>query len=216
MLFGCSTRSLTPSASNCYGNGQSGCEKYWDGGRPNLVTITPQITDDFIKKFDIPSKEKYINLAEIIPEKKWSKPGTSKLEKEKALLECGTSDYMNDKGYQFMKRTSLEEFNAGLIEVQRCMLNDGFRYEGKFTPCISHSPPEVCNSPAPIRSTQTRIEGKYCVNSPTQRECQPQPVQRILSSERCQKYPDAYYCQPDWYSIDTCTRFPTSQDCQPE
>lgn len=216
ILTGCSTRSLAPSASNCYGNGQPGCEQYWGGRKPKLVTIDPPIDDQFIKKFKIPSKEKYINQAEIIPDKKWSKPGTSKLEKEKTLLECGTSDYMNDKGYQFMNRTSLEEFNAGLIKVQRCMLQDGFRYLGKFEPCSGNNPPDACNGPAPIKSSRARTEGSYCIDIPSIKVCQPQPVERILNSERCQKYPDAYYCQPDWYSIDTCTRFPKSQDCQPE
>lgn len=216
ILTGCGSRGIAPSASNCYGNGPSGCEQYWEGGKPKLVIVDPPIDDQFIKKFKIPSKEKYINQAEIIPDKKWSKKGVSKLEKEKALLECGTSDYMNDKGYQFMHSISLEEFNAGLIQVHRCMLNDGFTYLGNFSLCDVNNPPIACNTSAPIRTIQTRTEGKYCINNPSIKVCQPQPVERILNSERCRKYPDAYYCQVDWYSIDTCTRFPKSEDCQAE
>lgn len=216
MLTGCSTRNLMPSASNCYGDGQPGCEQYWGGEKPKLVTIEPVVDDNFIRKFNIPSKEKYINQGEVTPSKKWSKPGTSKLEKEKALLECGSGEYLDDKGYQFMKSKSLEEYNAGLIWIQRCMLNDGFRYVGKFTSCISNSSPSACHVAVPTRNFNTRINSKYCIANAHLDQCQPQPIDRILSSEKCQQYPLSYFCQPDWYSIDTCTRFPKSQDCQPE
>ncbi|GGI20438.1 hypothetical protein [Oxalicibacterium faecigallinarum] len=216
ILTSCGSRGITPSASNCYGNGQPGCEQYWEGGKPKSITIDPPIDDQFIKKFKIPSKEKYINRSEVGVFRKWSKSGTSRLEKEKALLECGSGDYFDDRGYQFMKVRSLEEYNSGLIKIHRCMLNDGFTYLGSFSLCDANDPPIACSTSAPIRTIQTRIDGKYCINNPSVKECQPQPVERILNSERCRKYPDAYYCQPDWYSIDTCTRFPKSDDCQPE
>ena len=215
ILTGCA-RGITPSASNCYGNGPSGCEKYWEVGKQKIVIVDPPIDDQFIKKFKIPSKEKYINRLEVAVVRKWSKPGTSRLEKEKALLECGSGDYFDDRGYQLMKVQSLEEYNSGLIKIHRCMLNDGFTYLGSFSLCDANNPLTACSTSAPIRTVQTRTEGKYCLLNAYLDQCQPQLIERILNSEKCQQYPQSYFCKPDWYSIDTCTRFPKSEDCQPE
>lgn len=216
MLLGCGTRNLAPSASNCYGNGQTGCEQYWGGGKPKLVTIDPPVTDEFIRKFKTPSKEKYINRSEVYVFKRWSKPGTSKLEKEKALLECGSGEYLNDHGYQHMKNTSLEDYNAGLIRVQRCMLQDGFRYLGKFEPCRGHNPPSSCQIAAPARDLNTRVNSQYCVANAYIDACQPQSIERILATDKCQKSPYLYFCQPSYYGIDICERYPKSENCQPE
>ena len=214
MLAGCSSWSASPSASNCYGSGQPGCEKYWEGGKPKSVVIEAKIDDDFVKKFHIPSKEKYINRNEVIFAKKWSKVGTSKLEKERALLECGSGDYFNDPGYIFMKNKSKEDYDAGLTMIQRCMINDGYRYLGNFIACESDD--VSCRYRANIREVDKRINGEYCLKNPRESPCQPQPLERILKSEHCRKYPDVYFCQPDWYRVETCTRFPNSADCKPE
>lgn len=216
MLTGCSTITFTPSASNCYGSGQPGCEKYWKDGKPELILVESVVDDRFIKKFNIPSKEKYINRGEVTPGKKWERHETSKLEKDKALLECGTGDYVSDKGYQFMKYSSLEEYNAGLIRIQRCMLQDGFSYLGKFSPCDSDNPPSSCQIVAPARDPNIRLNGQYCIINADMAACQPQPMERILATDKCQKFPQIHFCQPSNYWINNCEQYPKSKGCQPE
>lgn len=115
-----------------------------------------------------------------------------------------------------MKNTSLEDYNAGLIRIQRCMLQDGFRYLGKFEPCSGHNPPSSCQIAAPARDLNTRINGQYCRANAYMPECEPQSIERALATDQCQQYPDLYYCQPDWYSMDRCTRYPKNERCQPE
>ena len=213
-LVACSTG---PSASNCYGSGRPGCEPYWKDGSPKTVVVEAEITDDFVRKFKIPDKQKYINRGGVIPAKRWRRSGGSELEARKAVLECGGGIYDGRNGLELMKILPLTQYNDGLVLVKKCMQNDGFEYLGKFDPCALDTSLSACQSGSviPIRNLITRIDGVYCVDIPTVPECQPQTVERRLNSVFCKQYPRAQVCQPSGQEAVPKTEDTTSKTIAP-
>lgn len=194
ILIACSTG---PSPSNCYGKGQPGCEAYWKDSSPKSVTVEAKIDDDFVRKFKIPDKQKYIDRGETTPPRRWNKAGVSELETRKALLECGSGVYLGKNAYELMKTLPLTQYDHGLVLIKKCMLADGFEYLGNVDLCANQSIP-ACQPDAivPKREVEHRINGAYCVESSFIPECQPQPYERRRNSIFCKKHPQMDICQP--------------------
>ena len=193
-LVACSTG---PSPSNCYGSGQPGCEPYWKDGRPKSEIVEANVNDDFVKKFNIPDKQKYIDRGETTPPKRWKKAGASDLEIRKALLECGSGVYIGKDAYELMKTLTLTQYDHGLVLIKKCMLADNFDYLGNVDLCENQSIP-ACQPDAivPTREVERRINGAFCRDDPYLYECQPQSYERRRNSSYCKKYPQINVCQP--------------------
>lgn len=155
--MGCSTG---PSPSTCYGHGQPGCEIY---GSPKTVLVEAQVDDDYIQKFKIPDKQKYLNRREVLSANKWRKSKNTEPETRRTLLECGSGSYIGENSFRLMKTQSQHEYNNGLVLIKKCMLNDGFEYLGVFNPCITDDI-EACkpNAAIPRPSTKRRLDSYYC------------------------------------------------------
>lgn len=209
VLMACSTG---PSPSNCYGKGQPGCEAYWKDGPPKSVVVEATINDDFVKKFKIPDKQKYIDRDGTTPPKRWKKAGVSDLETRKALLECGSGVYAGKNAYELMKTLTLTQYDHGLVLIKKCMLVDGFEYLGNADLCASLSIP-ACQPDTiiPAREVERRINGAYCIDAPYLNECQPQSYERRRDSAFCKKYPQRDICQP---SVQSPTKQLTPQSIQ--
>jgi len=211
-LVACSTG---PNAANCYGNGQAGCESYWKEEKPKLVKVEPKIDEDYARKFKIKDLEKYKNIREI-GASSWRKVGLSHFDNEKALLECGVGVYWIKGAREKMETLPLSKYNDGIVEIKKCMLNDDFKYLGKFDPCTPDSTLPACqtSTPTPMRSISTRIEGAYCLTEPTLHECEPQSYERRINSTYCKKYPQRDVCQEYEQKL-FCSKFPKADKCQP-
>jgi|GEM_PF-1284467 len=211
-LIGCNLTACSsgPSPSNCYGNGQPGCEAYWKEGKPRLVTIQPQLDENTKKLFEqYPDLPKYIARFKV---RNWAKTGESILDTEKALLECGTSQY-RDKSI-----TSLEH-NDEIIKIEKCMLRDGFIYIGEFKEfdlCSSRSDSSICKSNAsiPPRTKSIRIDSSYCIEHAYLKECEPQSLERRQTTSYCKNHPEQDVCYQLNFPL-TCDQYPKAKFCQP-
>lgn len=212
-LIACSTG---PSVSNCYGTGQLGCEAYWKNGTPKSLVVEAKVDDEFARKYNIPDKQKYINRDETLSAKKWKKIGVSRLETQKAILECGGGVFWGNDAFELMKVLPLDEYNNGLVLVKKCMLNNSFIYSGSFDICVVGSPIPACqpNTSPPLRKISNRLDGKYCVAEPTIHECEPQSFERRINSAYCDKYPERGICQEHEQKL-FCNQFPKADECQP-
>lgn len=154
---GCSTG---PSPSNCYGRGQPGCEIY---GSPKTVLVESRIDDDYIERFKIPDKQKYLNRQEVLAANKWFKSEGAELQTRRTLLECGSGDYIGENSFDRMRALSPQKYNNGLVLIKKCMLNAGFKYIGNFDACVTDDL-EACQSDAiiPRPSVERRLDSHYC------------------------------------------------------
>lgn len=195
-LLSCSSG---PSPSTCYGNGRPGCEAYWKDGKPKLVRIEPILDNEYLKKHKIPDKNKYLNRMETIGSGNWKKSGFFEGEIRKAILECGSGSYEGKGAFDLMRTTSLEQYNNGLVLIKKCMINDGFEYIGFLDLCsqLGQTLP-ACQPDAyiPVREVNRRINGSYCLESPTIFICQPQPFERRRETPFCKEHPQMGICKP--------------------
>jgi hypothetical protein len=197
------------SPSNCYGRGQPGCEAYWESKR-KLVTIQPSLDENTKKLFEqYPDLPKYIVRLKV---HNWVKIGESSLSTEKALLECGTSQY---RGKSI---TSLEHTDE-IVKIEKCMLRDGFTYIGEykeFDLCSLRTESSTCkpNASIPLRTSTTRIDSLYCIEHAYLRECEPQSFERRQATSHCKKYPEQDICHQSNLPL-TCDRYPKAKFCQP-
>lgn len=195
-LLSCSTG---PSPSNCYGNGQPGCEAYWKDGKPRLVTVEPNI-DKVLEREKITDKKRYLSRWEAIGTNHWTKASASELDIRKALLECNVNPYWNKNALNLMRSASSVNYYNGLVLIQKCMVKEGFEYVGALDLCAQTEyvlPACLSNAFVPTRDVKHRINGSYCIEQPITYECQPQPFERRRDTAQCRKYPEKKLCKPE-------------------
>lgn len=101
----------------------------------------------------------------------WLRPGSSLVDVQKALLECG---YPNPHGTLPVGAKIDLESEA---KQDRCMENAGFTYRNNRTHCEYSWAKELKNcqpdAVIPKRDLQTRLSSQYCRSNPQLLACQP-------------------------------------------